>query len=55
MPAVVPCQRCGKAVPPKEGFPNLCDDCYVALGSCCNEWEPQDDDPANAEFTEDDA
>lgn len=32
------CGRCGRPGAAKFGDEFICDDCYVACGSCCAEW-----------------
>ncbi|MEM9158045.1 MAG: hypothetical protein AAGB46_03270 [Verrucomicrobiota bacterium] len=36
---LIPCDRCCKPIKLVKGYPNICDECYSICGSCCNEWE----------------
>lgn len=37
------CTRCGRPTEDKVGEQALCDDCYSLAGSCCPEFEPEEE------------
>ena len=39
------CVFCGKADATKIGDQYVCDDCYIARGSCCAEWFEESSPP----------
>jgi len=45
MRPVEACGRCGRPGAAKFGDELICDDCYVACGSCCAEWFEEDVEP----------